>query len=121
MLLHIKNENLDILSTVHVAHTVSVFGQTYRTGSVVPLKYDLRGECQFGEIIHILPECDKELFMFVQILSVQFLTIITMLMWWEKKDMFELVSIKDLADVRQLTLSFRGDRLKSQVQNCVRF
>ena len=55
--LHTKDENLGILSTVHVAHTVSVFGQTYRTGSVVPLKYDTRGECQFGEIIHILPEC----------------------------------------------------------------
>ena len=109
--LHIKDENLDILSTVHVAHTVSVFGQTYRTGSVVPLKYDLRGECQFGEIIHILPECDKELFMFVQILSVQFFDNHYYAYVVEKKDMFELVSIKDLADVRPLTSSFRGNRV----------
>ena len=88
-----------------------MFGQTYQTGSVVPLKYDLRGECQFGEIIHILPECDKELFMFVQILSVQFFDNHYYAYVVEKKDMFELVSIKDLADVRPLTSSFRGDRV----------
>ena len=32
-MLHTKNAELSILSTIHVAQTVSVFGQTYQIGS----------------------------------------------------------------------------------------
>lgn len=70
--LHTEDEHLGILSVVHVAHT-QCFWSDIQNRECSPLKYDTRGEFLFGEIVEdILPECDKELVMFVRILSVQF-------------------------------------------------
>ncbi len=44
-----SSENSDLL-----------LGQTYRTGAVLALNYDLRGEQLFGEIVHMVPNCEKE-------------------------------------------------------------
>jgi hypothetical protein len=59
-----KQQTIDndfgMCSTIHVAHSVSVLGQTYRRGSFLPLNCDTRGECLFGETVHIIPECEKQ-------------------------------------------------------------
>lgn len=47
------DDDFTLNSTVYVAHTVSVLGQTCRTGSVLPLNVGNKGEPMFGEIIHI--------------------------------------------------------------------
>lgn len=112
--LHTKNEDLGILSTIQDAHTVHAFCQAYRTGSVVSLNCDTRGERLFGEIVHILPECEKEeVLMFVRILSVECFDDHYYAYVVDKNDAFEMVSKKDLADVRPLSLlsCFQGDRV----------
>ncbi len=50
---------LDTCSTVHVSHSVSVFGQTFQTGCVLALNCDLREERFFGEVLHIVTQCEK--------------------------------------------------------------
>ena len=63
-------DDLTLNSSVYIAHTVSVLGQAYRTGCVLPLKVDNNGEPSFGEIIHIIPQTDNvSILMFVRILS----------------------------------------------------
>ncbi|KAK5610977.1 hypothetical protein CRENBAI_023660 [Crenichthys baileyi] len=39
-----ENDDIGISSTIHVANAIRVFGQTYKTGTVVPLNYELRGK-----------------------------------------------------------------------------
>lgn len=101
-----KNADLGILSTIHVAHAVSVFGQTYQTMT--------RDERLFGEIVHIFPECEKkEVLLFVRVLSVVCFDDHYYAYVVDKKEAFEMVSRYDLADIRPLSLlsCFQGDKV----------
>lgn len=65
--------DLSVTSTIFVSHSVDVYGQTYRTGSILPLRTDHREEPLFGEVIHILPQAVNEsILMFVRILKVKY-------------------------------------------------
>ncbi len=86
-------------------HTQFVFGQTYRTGSVVPLNCQSRGERLFGQVIHILPECEKdEVLTFVRMLSVKCFDSHYYAYVVKKEDVFDIVCLRDLADVRPVSL-----------------
>lgn len=61
--------DISTCSTIHVAHSVCWLDQTYKTGCVLALNCDLRGECLFGEIVHMVPNCEKEeVLIFIRIL-----------------------------------------------------
>lgn len=47
-------DDVTLNSTIYVDHTISVLGQTYRTGSVLVLNVDNRGEIVFGKFLHII-------------------------------------------------------------------
>ena len=97
--------DIGICSTIHVAHSVGVLGQTYRTGCVLALNRDLRGERLFGEIIHMFPNCEKEeVFIFIQILSVKFFDDHLYSYVVERNAEYEMINIKDIADIRPLDL-----------------
>ena len=47
--------DLSLTSTIFVSHCVDVYGQAYRTGSILPLRTDHREERLFGEVIISCP------------------------------------------------------------------
>lgn len=53
-------QGLSLTSTIFLSHSIDVYGQTYRTGSVLTLRRDIREEPLFGEGIHILPQSVNE-------------------------------------------------------------
>lgn len=68
-----SGRDLSLTRTIFVSHSVDVFGQTYRTGSILPLRKDYRGDPLFGEVLHIFPQIENEsILMFVEILNVKF-------------------------------------------------
>lgn len=101
-------------STIHVAHSVCVFGQTYRTGCVLALNCDLRGECLFGEIVHMVPNCEKEeVLICLTVLTVKYFDDHLYSYVVEPNDEYEMINVKDVADIRPLDLlpSFSGNQL----------
>lgn len=101
-------------STIHVAHSVCVLGQTYKTGCVLALNCDLRGERLFGEIVHIVPNCEKEeVQIFLRILTVKYFDDHLFSYVVERNDKYEMINVKDVADIRPLDLlsSFRRNQL----------
>lgn len=60
---------MDII--IYVTHSLTVNGQTYRTGSVLPLKTQHQGEHLFAEIIHVIPQGETFLFL-IRVLEVQY-------------------------------------------------
>ncbi len=92
---------------------MSVFGRAYRTGSVLALKRDTKGEPLFGEIIHILPQADNiPILMFVRILTVKHFGHFYAYAVQKTKE-YEMINLADVADVRPLDimLGFRTDEL----------
>ncbi|XP_052003744.1 uncharacterized protein LOC127658461 [Xyrauchen texanus] len=90
---------------VYVTHAVSVFGQTYRTGSVMPLKADDKGEPLFGEIIHIIPQTDDmSILMFVRILTVKYFDDHFYAYVVHQTKEYEMISLADTADFRPLDI-----------------
>lgn len=66
-------ETLTYTSSIHVSNNINFMGTTYRTGCILPLKADERGEPLFGEVIHIIPQIERECaFMFLRVLRVNY-------------------------------------------------
>lgn len=108
------NCNLTLNSTIYVSHTVSVLGQTYRTGSVLTLKTRYKGEPLFGEIIHIIPQIDDvSILMVLRILTMKYFDQHFYAYAIEKTKDYELISVTDAADFRPLDImqTFNADEL----------
>lgn len=95
-----------------MSHTVSVHGHTYRTGSVLPLKIECKGEPVFGEIIHIIQQADNVGF-FVRILKVKYFDDHFYAFVVEQTKEYQMISLISAADARPLDimLSFSTDEL----------
>lgn len=108
------HDDYTLNSTVYVAHSVSVFGQTYKTGAVLPLKMDIKGEPLFGEIIHIIPQTDTEsVLLFVRIITVKYFDEHFYAYAVKKTKDYEMISLADSADVKPLDilLGFNTDEI----------
>lgn len=108
------NCNLTFNSTIYVSHTVSVLGQTYRTGSVLTLKTKYKGEPLFGEIIHIIPQIDDvSILMVLRILTIKYFDQHFYAYAIEKTKDYELINVTDAADFRPLDImqNFNADEL----------
>ncbi|KAL7397849.1 hypothetical protein ABVT39_000670 [Epinephelus coioides] len=107
------DDDLTLNSSVYVAHTVSVLGQTYRTSCVLPLKVDNNGEPLFGEIIHIIPQADVSILMFVRILTVTYFDEHFYAYAVQKTKEYEMISRATAADFRPLDImsGFNADEL----------
>ncbi len=91
-----------------------MFGQAYRTGSVLALKRDTKGEPLFGEIIHILPQADNiPILMFVRILTVKHFDGHFYAYAVQKTKEHEMINLADVADVRpsDIMLGLKTDEL----------
>ncbi|KAI7806187.1 hypothetical protein IRJ41_001778 [Triplophysa rosa] len=67
------HEMITYTSSIHVSNNINFLGTTYRTGCILPLKTDERGEPLFGEVIHIIPQIESECaFMFLRVLRVKY-------------------------------------------------
>ena len=101
-------------NTIHVAHSVCWLGQTYKTGCVLALNSDARGERLFGDIVHMVPNCEKEdVLCFLRILTVKYFDEHLFSYVVHRTDEYEMVNVKDVADIRPLDLlsSFSGKEL----------
>ncbi len=99
------SDDLTLNSTAYVTHTVSVHGHTYRTGSVLPLKIDCKGEPVFGEIIHIIPQADNvSILMFVRILKVKYFDDHFYVFVVEQTKEYQMISLTSAADARPLDI-----------------
>ncbi|KAA0712534.1 hypothetical protein E1301_Tti019070 [Triplophysa tibetana] len=66
-------ETLTYTSSIHVTNNINFLGTSYRTGCILSLKADERGEPLFGEVIHIIPKNESEYaLMFLRVLKVQY-------------------------------------------------
>lgn len=106
------DDDLTLNSTVYVAHTVSVLGHTYRSGSVLPLKVDHKGEPLFGEIVHIIPWAEN-VCLFVRIVTVKYFDEHFYAYAVQQTKEYEMICLHDAADVRPLDimLGFNTDEL----------
>lgn len=107
-------QDLSLTSTVFVSHSIDVYGQSYRTGSVLTLRRDFREEPLFGEVIHILPQSVNEsVFVFVRILKVSFFDDHFYAYAVERSDEYELITLAEIFDFRPLYIvtSFDANKL----------
>lgn len=86
---------LDFSETMCVSHNVSMWGQTYRIGTVVLTK-DKHDEVVFEETVHLFPQADKgRLVAFVKIVHVDFFD-----------DHFYAVSVEQTEDFKMVKSKF---------------
>lgn len=104
--------NEDFSEMMCVSHMVTLYGQTYRTGTVVVMSADT-DEPALGEIV--LPQVDKSTALaFVRVVNVNFFDDHMYAYAVERVDEFKLVRIPcDLSDFRPLDLytGFRGNEI----------
>ena len=94
-------------SSVHVAHSVTVFGQRYQTTCILPLNRNENGELVFGEVMHILPESENlNVLFFLRILVPKFFHNHFHAIAVQRTEDFKLISIRDLIDFRPMHLIF---------------
>lgn len=105
----------DIAETMCVSHTVTLCGQTYRTGTVVMTTADTKDEPVFGEIVHLLPQVEKGTALaFVRVVNVNCFDDHFYAYAVERADEFKLVQIPgDLSDFRPLDFNtcFKGNQI----------
>ncbi len=104
--------NLSLTSTLFVSHSVDAYGQTYRSGSILPLKSDNRQQPLFGEVIHILPQAGNELILFfVRILKVKYFDQHFYAFAVEKSKDCQVVTLAETSDFRPLDVvtSYNSD------------
>ncbi|KAF0029348.1 hypothetical protein F2P81_018453 [Scophthalmus maximus] len=88
-------------SIKYVTHSLTVNGQTYRTGSVLPLKTQHQGKHLFGEIIHVIRQGEAFLFL-IRVLEVKYFDEDFYAYVVQKTKDFEMINLDDVADVRPL-------------------
>lgn len=104
----------DFSESMCVSHSVSMWGQTYRTGTVVvtEMKYD---DPVVGEIVHLFPQVDKgTLLAFVNVVHVDFFDDHFHAFSVEKSEEFKVVRIPhDLLEFRPLDFQkpFKGNKV----------
>lgn len=100
--------------TMSISHTVSVWGQTYRTGTLVVIEKKCN-ELVFGEIVHLFPQVDNgTLLAFVNVVHVDFFDDHFYAFCVEKSEDFNVVKIPDdLLDFRPLDFQkpFQGNKV----------
>lgn len=89
------------LTHVHVSHSVSVFGQTFQTGCVLALNRDLWEEHLFGEVLHIVPQCEKEIVLvYLRVLSQVYFHLYAYAVW--RTNEYKVINLSNAADVKPL-------------------
>lgn len=111
--LNALGHDVSTCSIIHVAHSVFYFGHTYRTGSVLVLKnYDLRGECLFGEIVHIVLNSEKEeVLCFLRILTVVYFDYHLFSYVVQRSNEYKMEDVKGLSDTRPLDILSSGQNM----------
>ena len=105
-------KDLTMTSTIYVTHMISCNGQEYRTGCVLSLKTRSRGECSFGEVVHIIPNRQNFL-MVITLLDVLYFDSHFYAYVVKVSDENKVVELHDLLDFRPLDIvrDFKSDKL----------
>nr|XP_054597976.1 uncharacterized protein LOC129152226 isoform X1 [Nothobranchius furzeri] len=108
------HHDLTLNSSVYVTHTVGVLGQTYKTGTVLTLKVNNKGDPLFGEIICIMPQTDTgSVMIFVKIITVKYSDEHFYAYAVKETNDYEMISMADLAHYKPLDimLAFKTDEM----------
>lgn len=97
-------DDITLSSTIYVSHSVGVLGHTYRTGSVLPLRNDYRGELLFGEIVHIIPQASETILMLVRVLIVKHFDDHFFAYIVQRSKEYEVICYTDVIDHRPLDI-----------------
>ena len=90
---------------IHVAHSVFCLGHTYKTGSVLVLNRDIRGERLFGEIVHMVMNSEnEEVLCFLRVLTVVYFDEHLFSYVVQRTNEYEMKDVKGLADTRPLDI-----------------
>lgn len=80
-----------------------MFGQTFQTGCVLALNCDLREERFFGEVLHIVPQCEKEIVLvFLRVLSQMYFHPHVYAYAVQRKNEYKVINLSNAADVKPL-------------------
>jgi len=103
---------LDACSTVHVSHSVDMFGQTFQTGCVLTLNYDERGERLFGEVLHIVPQLEKEIVLvFLRVLCQMYFHPHLYAYAVKRTNEYRMINLSNAADVKPLHIISYNENL----------